>query len=73
LVAGPEVFDQNDSDMTAQLTKMQEGKADFIIAYSLAPAAVQISRTVTRRKPLAAKSRRPSSSRRARVSRSGTT
>src|ERR1700674_5524931 len=36
LVAGPEVFDQNDSDMTATLTKMQEAKAEFIIAYSLA-------------------------------------
>ena len=46
LVAGPEVFDQNDSDMTAQLTKMQEGKADFIIAYSLAPAAVQIAKSM---------------------------
>jgi branched-chain amino acid transport system substrate-binding protein len=28
LVAGPEVFDQNDSDMTAQLTKMKEAKCD---------------------------------------------
>jgi branched-chain amino acid transport system substrate-binding protein len=46
LVAGPEVFDQNDSDMTAQLTKMKEAKADFIIAYSLAPAAVQIAKSM---------------------------
>jgi branched-chain amino acid transport system substrate-binding protein len=46
LVAGPEVFDQNDSDMTAQLTKMQEAKVDFIIAYSLAPAAVQIAKSM---------------------------
>jgi branched-chain amino acid transport system substrate-binding protein len=45
-VAGPEVFDQNDSDMTAQLTKMQEAKVDFIIAYSLAPAAVQIAKSM---------------------------
>ncbi len=46
LVAGPEVFDQNDSDMTAQLTKMQDAKVDFIIAYSLAPAAVQIAKSM---------------------------
>ncbi len=46
LVAGPEVFDQNDTDMTAQLTKMQEAKVDFIIAYSLAPAAVQIAKSM---------------------------
>src|SRR4029077_19380471 len=46
LVAGPEVFDQNDSDMTAQLTKMQEAKVDFIIAFSLAPAAVQIAKSM---------------------------
>jgi branched-chain amino acid transport system substrate-binding protein len=45
-VAGPEVFDQNDSDMTAQLTKMKEAKVDFIIAYSLAPAAVQIAKSM---------------------------
>jgi branched-chain amino acid transport system substrate-binding protein len=46
MVAGPEVFDQNDSDMTAQLTKMKEAKADFIIAYSLAPAAAQIAKSM---------------------------
>jgi branched-chain amino acid transport system substrate-binding protein len=46
LVAGPEVFDQNDTDMTAQLTKMQEAKAEFIIAYSLAPAGVQIAKSM---------------------------
>jgi branched-chain amino acid transport system substrate-binding protein len=46
LVAGPEVFDQNDSDMTAQLTKMKEAKVDFIIAYSLSPAAVQIAKSM---------------------------
>jgi len=46
LVAGPEVFDQNDSDMTAQLTKMQDAKVDFIIAYTLAPAAVQIAKSM---------------------------
>ncbi len=46
LVAGPEVFDQNDSDMTAQLTKMQDAKVDFIVAYSLAPAAVQIAKSM---------------------------
>lgn len=46
LAAGPEVFDQNDSDMTAQLTKMQDAKVDFIIAYSLAPAAVQIAKSM---------------------------
>jgi branched-chain amino acid transport system substrate-binding protein len=46
LVAGPEVFDQNDSDMTTQLTKMRDANADFIIAYSLAPAAVQIAKSM---------------------------
>jgi branched-chain amino acid transport system substrate-binding protein len=45
-VAGPEVFDQNDSDMTAQLTKMRDAKVDFIIAYSLAPAGVQIAKSM---------------------------
>jgi branched-chain amino acid transport system substrate-binding protein len=46
LLAGPEVFDQNDSDMTTQLTKMRDAKVDFIIAYSLAPAAVQIAKSM---------------------------
>jgi branched-chain amino acid transport system substrate-binding protein len=46
LVAGPEVFDQNDSDMTTQLTKMRDAKVDFLIAYSLAPAAVQIAKSM---------------------------
>jgi branched-chain amino acid transport system substrate-binding protein len=46
VVAGPEVFDQNDADMTAQLTKMKSANVDFIIAYSLAPAAVQIAKSM---------------------------
>jgi branched-chain amino acid transport system substrate-binding protein len=46
LVAGPEVFDQNDTDMTAQLTKMKEANVDFIVAYSLAPAGVQIAKSM---------------------------
>ncbi len=46
LVAGPEVFDQNDTDMTPQLTKMKDAKADFIISYSLAPAGVQIAKSM---------------------------
>ncbi len=46
LVAGPEVFDQNDTDMTAQLTKMKDGNVDFIIAYSLAPGGVQIAKSM---------------------------
>src|ERR1700704_4491995 len=46
LVAGPEVFDQNDTAMTTQLPKMQEAKAEFIIAYSLAPAGVQIAKSM---------------------------
>ena len=46
LVAGPEVFDQNDSDMTTQLTKMRDAKVDFVIAYSLAPGAVQIAKSM---------------------------
>jgi branched-chain amino acid transport system substrate-binding protein len=45
-VAGPEVFDQNDTDMTAQLTKMKDAKVDFIISYSLAPAGEQIARSM---------------------------
>ena len=32
--------------MTAQLTKMKEAKVDVIIAYSLAPAAVQIAKSM---------------------------
>jgi branched-chain amino acid transport system substrate-binding protein len=46
LVAGPEVFDQNDTDMTPQLTKMKDAKADFVISYSLAPAGVQIAKSM---------------------------
>ena len=46
LVAGPEVFDQNDSDMTPQLTKMKDAKVEFIISYSLAPAGVQIAKSM---------------------------
>ncbi len=46
VVAGPEVFDQNDTDMTSQLTKMKDAKADFIISYSLAPAGVQIAKSM---------------------------
>ncbi len=46
LVAGPEVFDQNDTDMTAQLTKMKDAKVDFMIAYSLGPAGVQIAKSM---------------------------
>jgi len=42
----PEVFDQNDTDMTTQLTKMQDAKAEFIIVYSLAPAGVQIAKSM---------------------------
>ena len=40
------MFDQNDSDMTAQLTKMKDAKVEFIIAYSLSPAAVQIAKSM---------------------------
>ena len=46
LAAGPEVFDQNDSDMTTQLTNMRDAIVDFVIAYSLAPAAVQIAKSM---------------------------
>jgi branched-chain amino acid transport system substrate-binding protein len=46
VVAGPEVFDQNDTDMTAQLTKMKDAKVDFMIVYSVAPAAVQIAKSM---------------------------
>src|ERR1700704_803988 len=34
VAAGPEVFDQNDTDMTPQLAKMKEAKVDFLISYS---------------------------------------
>jgi len=46
IVAGPEVFDQNDTDMTSQLTKMKDAKTEFIISYSLAPAGVQIAKSM---------------------------
>jgi branched-chain amino acid transport system substrate-binding protein len=46
VAAGPEVFDQNDTDMTQQLAKMKDGKVDFIISYSLAPAGVQIAKSM---------------------------
>jgi branched-chain amino acid transport system substrate-binding protein len=46
VVAGPEVLDQNDTDMTSQLTKMKDAKVDFIISYSLAPASVQIAKSM---------------------------
>jgi len=46
VVAGPEVFDQNDTDMTAQLSKMKDANVDFMIAYSLAPAAVQLAKSM---------------------------
>jgi len=46
VAAGPEVFDQNDSDMTAQLTKMRDANVDFIIAHTLAPAGVQIAKSM---------------------------
>jgi branched-chain amino acid transport system substrate-binding protein len=46
VAAGPEVFDQNDTDMTPQLTKMKDAKTDFIISYSLAPAGVQIAKSM---------------------------
>jgi branched-chain amino acid transport system substrate-binding protein len=46
IAAGPEVFDQNDTDMTPQLTKMKEANVEFIIAYSLAPAGVQIAKSM---------------------------
>ena len=32
--------------MTTQLTKMRDAKVDFIIAYSFAPAAVQIAKSM---------------------------
>ncbi|MBV8524728.1 MAG: ABC transporter substrate-binding protein [Acetobacteraceae bacterium] len=46
VVAGPEVFDQNDTDMTAQLGKMKAANVDFIISYSLSPAGVQIAKSM---------------------------
>ncbi len=44
--AEPQVFDQNDTDMTAQLAKLRDAKVEFIIAYSLAPAGVQIAKSM---------------------------
>ena len=46
VTAGPEVFDQNDTDMTAQLTKLKDANVDFIITYALAPAGVQIAKSM---------------------------
>ena len=46
IAAGPEVFDQNDTDMTPQLIKMKDAKVDFIISYCLAPAGVQIAKSM---------------------------
>jgi len=45
-VGEPQVFDQNDTDMTAQLAKLRDAKVEFIIAYSLAPAGVQIAKSM---------------------------
>jgi len=42
----PQVFDQNDTDMTAQLAKLRDANVQFIIAYSLAPAGVQIAKSM---------------------------
>jgi branched-chain amino acid transport system substrate-binding protein len=46
IVSGPEVFDQNDTDMTLQLAKMKDTNVDFIIAYTLAPAGVQLAKSM---------------------------
>ncbi len=46
LAAEPQVFDQNDTDMTAQLSKLRDANVDFIVSYSLAPAGVQIARSM---------------------------
>ena len=45
-IVEPQVFDQNDTDMTAQLAKIKEANADFIITYALAPAGVQIAKSM---------------------------
>ena len=42
----PQVFDQNDTDMTAQLAKLKELNVEFIITYALAPAGVQIAKSM---------------------------
>ena len=41
-----QVFDQNDTDMTAQLAKIKEANAEFIMTYALAPAGVQIAKSM---------------------------
>jgi branched-chain amino acid transport system substrate-binding protein len=46
LAAAPEVFDQNDTDMTAQVSKMRDANLDFLICYSLPPAGVQVARSM---------------------------
>jgi len=46
LVAEPQVFDQNDTDMTAQLSKLRDANVEFIVSYSLAPAGVQIAKSM---------------------------
>jgi branched-chain amino acid transport system substrate-binding protein len=42
----PQVFDQNDTDMTTQLAKIKEANAEFIISFALAPAGVQIAKSM---------------------------
>ncbi len=42
----PQVFDQNDTDMTAQLSKLRDANVEFIITYALAPAGVQVARSM---------------------------
>ena len=41
-----QVFDQNDTDMTAQLAKIKEANAEFIMTYAIAPAGVQIAKSM---------------------------
>ncbi len=46
LTGEPQVFDQNDTDMTAQLSKLRDANVEFIVSYSLAPAGVQIAKSM---------------------------
>jgi branched-chain amino acid transport system substrate-binding protein len=46
LVGDPEMFDPGDSDLRAPLERLRDGGAQFLIAYALAPAAVEIARSL---------------------------
>jgi branched-chain amino acid transport system substrate-binding protein len=46
LAGEPEVFDAGDTDLRAPLARLRDGAAQFLITYALAPAAVEIARSL---------------------------